>query len=413
MNDDTRAAPGASGAGSETPLSLQALTGPNINPLVAAAAPLLACAAAMRTSVQQADPTALKESLATGLRAFESQARAQALPHEQVIAARYILCTALDEAAASTAWGGSGAWSTHSLLVQFHNETWGGEKVFQLMARLSTDVAVNRNLLELLYLVLAFGFEGRWRVIDGGRAQLEGVRERLLRLLRRGQPQADTALSPHWKTAVQPAAALRGGLSLWWLAGGAVLLLAGLMAGLRISLDRRAEPVVAALADLDTKTGATPAPVVAKPRLLGFLRPEIDAGLVEVLDMADRSVVTIRGDAFFEPGSAEMSPVMKQVMPRIAMALTGTPGAVLITGHTDSQPVRRQRNLTNQQLSQNRAEAVRAALAATVDPARLRAEGRADSEPVAANTGAAGRARNRRVEITLMVPPPSANRQPP
>ena len=43
-------------------------------------------------------------------------------------------------------------------------------------------------------------------------------------------------------------------------------------------------------------------------------------------------------------------------------------------------------------------------LAATVAPARLRAEGRADSEPIESNAGAAGRAKNRRVEITLQVP---------
>ena len=53
------------------------------------------------------------------------------------MAARYVLCTMIDEAAADTPWGGSGVWGRHSLLAMFHNETEGGEKVFQLMARLA------------------------------------------------------------------------------------------------------------------------------------------------------------------------------------------------------------------------------------------------------------------------------------
>ena len=54
---------------------------------------------------------------------------------------------------------GSGAWARLSLLVMFHNETWGGEKVFQLLARLAEDPAGNRDLLELMHVVLALGFE--------------------------------------------------------------------------------------------------------------------------------------------------------------------------------------------------------------------------------------------------------------
>ena len=48
------------------------------------------------------------------------------LPNEQVIAGRYVLCTFLDESASSTPWGGSGAWGSRSLLVQFHDEAFGG-----------------------------------------------------------------------------------------------------------------------------------------------------------------------------------------------------------------------------------------------------------------------------------------------
>src|SRR6185437_14121734 len=135
-----------------------------LNPLVALANPLLALVPQIRTTTHLADPAALKESMSAGLRDFEAKARAAGIASERVLAARYILCTMLDEAAASTPWGGSGQWARHNLLVTFHNEAYGGEKVFQLMAKLAEDATANRDLLELIYAVLTMGFEGRYRV---------------------------------------------------------------------------------------------------------------------------------------------------------------------------------------------------------------------------------------------------------
>ena len=83
---------------------------------------------------------------------------------------------------------------------------------------------------------------------------------------------------------------------------------------------------------------------------------------------------------------------------------------MLITGHTDNQPIRTLRYPSNWHLSQDRADAVKAELAKTVKPDRLRAEGRADSESVADNATPAGRTKNRRVEVTLFVQQPGAAR---
>src|SRR3989442_671526 len=81
--------------------------------------------------------------------------------------------------------GRRAAWVRYSLLAMFHNETWGGEKVFQLMAKLAENPAANRDLLELIYAALCLGFQGRYRVVEGGSAQLEAVRERLAQILRK------------------------------------------------------------------------------------------------------------------------------------------------------------------------------------------------------------------------------------
>ncbi len=405
-------APAAAAApmGKEAPMSLDAMMSASLNPLVNAAMPVLAAAPRVRHTARHPNPTGLRDALAEGIRKFETQARAQGLPNEQVIAARYILCTLLDESAASTPWGGSGAWSGNSLLVQFHNETWGGEKVFQLMSKLAENVDANRNLLELLYVVLGLGFQGRYRVIENGDTQLDSVRQRLAQLLGRGRSY-DKALAPRWQGVAARGQRIVDGLPLWVIATALLVLLAIVYGGLRWSLANSADGLFAKLAALDAKKVQVAAPQpppppprpAAAPRLATLLAPEIKAGQVEVQDLADRSTVIIKGDGFFEPGSTEIASALRPLLPRIGQSLASLKGSVLITGHTDNQPIRTLRFPSNWHLSQERADIVRGALAAQVEPARLRAEGRADTQPVADNATPAGRARNRRVEVTLFV----------
>ena len=86
--DAAAAAPRAEPAGREAPMALDALMTANLNPLVAAAAPLLSAAPRIRAMATHPNAAGLKDALADGVRKFEQQARAEGLPNEQVIAAR-------------------------------------------------------------------------------------------------------------------------------------------------------------------------------------------------------------------------------------------------------------------------------------------------------------------------------------
>jgi type VI secretion system protein ImpK len=377
-----------------------------LNRLLALANPILAIVPQLRAAAHHPDPAALKERIAQQIRVFERQAREAGIAAERVMAARYVLCTLIDETAGGTPWGGSGAWARQSLLVTFHNEAGGGEKVFQLMARLAEDVTANRELLELIYAALALGFEGRFRLAEGGAGQLEAVRNRLAELLKRARGDAPRALSPHWAAATSRRHPASSWLPVW--VSGVVLacVLTAVYFGLSLGLTSESDPVYGRIAAirLAAPPAAVAAPLPAPPRLAQFLQQEIRAGLVDVSDQADRSVVTIRGDGLFEPGSALPDPARGPLMQRIGAALNQTPGLVVVTGHTDDQPIRSLRFPSNWHLSQARADSVRALLLAQGLPAsRVRAEGRADSEPVADNSTAANRALNRRVEIALLV----------
>ena len=113
------------------------------------------------------------------------------------------------------------------------------------------------------------------------------------------------------------------------------------------------------------------------------------------------------GDTLFDPGSADVASRARPLFDRVAAALNQVPGHVLISGHTDNQPIRSLRFPSNWHLSKERAESVRKLLAVSVTPDRLTAEGRAETEPVADNSSAESRARNRRVEIMLSAAAPN------
>ena len=387
----------------------------SLNPLVQAAAPLLSAAPRLRATVRHPNPVALREQLVESVKRFESVARARGLPNEQVVAARYILCTLLDESASSTPWGGSGAWSSQSLLVHFHNEAWGGEKVFQLLTRLVENPTQHRNLLELVYAALSLGFEGRYKVMTDGKAQLDSVRERLAGKLRELAGPAERTLSPQWQGVAAAPVRLADGVPLWVVGAALAGLLLALFLVLRLTLNAQTDATFTALQALDARAAPAPAappppPMAAvplPPRLAGLLKPDIDAGAVEVRDLADRSIVTLRGDGVFDPGSADLSARVRPLMLRIGAALGQVPGPVLIAGHTDNRPIRSLRYPSNWHLSRDRAVSVKVLLATAVQPARLTAEGHADTEPLADNGSAEGRARNRRVEITLLATAPA------
>lgn len=381
-----------------------------LNPLVALANPLLALVPQIRSTTHLADPAALKESMAAGLRDFEAKARQAGIASERVLAARYILCTLLDEAAASTPWGGSGQWARHNLLVTFHNEAYGGEKVFQLMAKLAEDVPANRDLLELIYAVITLGFEGRYRVIEGGKAQLETVRDRLAQLLKQARGDYSQPLAQNWQGAPQARRVMLTWLPLWVTAAVTALVLLGIYVGLSFGLSSKSDPVFGQIQSLRLSPPTPPNPIpAAKPRLAHFLQADVRSGLVAVRDEIDRSVITLRGDGLFDAGSASLSENREAIMKRIAQGLVRIQGNILITGHTDNQPIRSMRFPSNWHLSQERADTVRDILERNgVASNRIRAEGRADGEPVVDNTTAANRALNRRVEIILFVARESA-----
>lgn len=382
------------------PVDLAAIGG--MNPLVAAANPLLAVVPRIRTSASHPDPAGLRESLLRQIAAFEQGARAKGVAPEAIVVARYALCTTIDEAVSHTPWGGTAEWARASLLVTLHREVGGGEKFFQLLNKMAADPGANIDLLELFHVCLALGFEGRFRIIDGGKAQLETVRERLAEMIRKQRGEYERDLAVHWRGEQTQVKKLGSLMPLWATAMVAALVLLGVYLFLSFRLNEASDGIafaaIRAPVAVPVVKAAPPPPV--PPRMAKFLEAEIRRGEVTVSETARGARVVIRGDGLFASGSAQVKSDFEPLLKRIAEAMDDVPGPVLVTGHTDNVPSRSLRFPSNWHLSKARADTVVGMIAAQLkDPKRVTGEGRADAEPIAANDTPENRALNRRVEI--------------
>ena len=122
-------------------------------------------------------------------------------------------------------------------------------------------------------------------------------------------------------------------------------------------------------------------------------------------------VRVLTDNLLFVSGSATLQSGADQLLDEVAQLLNLDPShPITVEGHTDNQPIATAQFPSNWELSTTRAtNVVRFLISRGVIASRLGAVGYADLHPIASNATAAGRAKNRRVEIVLMrlnpVPP--------
>lgn len=170
-----------------------------LNPLVNAASTLIAVFEKTRQSARHPDVAGLHKRLVGEIRAFEQNAKEVGVKPEILLAARYLLCSALDEAVLHTPWGSESAWAQRTLLSIYHGETSGGEKCFLILDRILQAPSENLDTLELYYIFLSLGFEGKYRLQERGRDHLEGLRDDLYRTIRSFRGDFERGLSPNWQ----------------------------------------------------------------------------------------------------------------------------------------------------------------------------------------------------------------------
>ena len=114
----------------------------------------------------------------------------------------------------------------------------------------------------------------------------------------------------------------------------------------------------------------------------------------------NRLKVNVPSDVSFDTGRSNIRPELAPILSKFAQGLDATMH-VQVIGHTDSQGS----DAVNNPLSLDRAQSVRDYLVSQgVSATRVAVEGKGEHQPIADNSTADGRAKNRRVEIFLREP---------
>jgi type VI secretion system protein ImpK len=392
-----------------------------VNPLLAAASPILAAAIRLAGARQGRDFDAdqLRRGMVDAVRAFETRALATGLDTKSLRAARYAVCTTIDDIVLSTPWGAASGWAQQTLTGTFHNEVTGGERFFEILEQMTRELGRHSEVVELMYLCTSLGFEGRYRVMPRGVAALTELRESVYRAIRTRRGEFERELSPQWRGIESLHRPLSQRVPLWAIGLATLATICLMYVGFNFALAGKSDLGFAELLALPPSGPAAVPRVIAAPppppppaaivqagavgKLHQFLAPEIAQGLVTVLEDAQSVTVRVANKSMFASGSAELGSAHAGLLGRIGDALEAERGRIIVNGYTDSQKIRSARFPSNFELSRARADAVMALVAAHLsDKTRISATGRGEAAPLASNDTADGRQENRRTEIVLM-----------
>lgn len=115
-------------------------------------------------------------------------------------------------------------------------------------------------------------------------------------------------------------------------------------------------------------------------------------------------IISLAGNAFFDSGKAELRPEIIPILNDIAERLKVLPNDISLEGHTDSDPIHTPEFPSNWELSYARANRVRSYLQSRgVSEKQLIVVGYGDTRPLYENTTAAGKQKNRRVDMVVLL----------
>lgn len=379
------------------------------NIIRSAATPLITLGAHMRSMNHVADSNALFQQIYDDIVSLDKQFQQMDISKEHAITTRYLLCAFIDEMVMSTPWGAQSIWTQKSLLMTFHNNALGGIKFFEIINLLLQNPATNIDMLELCYVMITLGFEGKFRFADGGRYELDRISENLFQVISNQRAEVNKQLSVHGSGLNSQQTLMSDNRLLWFTLTSCVVIALISFCSFFFSINHTSDPI----AIQTSAMGSNIEQLVRKPRtsnkkqLLGNisqrLSDDIAKGLVAVNETSDSVKITVSGKGLFKPSSAQISDNRRALMKRIADAIAPEDGSLLIVGHTDNEPIRSLQFPSNWELSTKRAESIQLFLQQQMPNRQMNTEGRADLQPLVPNDTRSNRAINRRIEINLYI----------
>lgn len=173
------------------------------NELMRVATPLITLITQIRHTISHPNVPALRAQIIEEIKIFERKLVDAQYPIRTIVASRYCLCTAIDEAVLSQDWGAQSVWVEGSLLSIFQKETWGGERFYIILEDALRDTRSNIDFIEFIYFLISLGFEGKFFGEDQ-RATREEIRGRIFYHIRHARVKPERNLSLRWKNVEAP-----------------------------------------------------------------------------------------------------------------------------------------------------------------------------------------------------------------
>ena len=151
----------------------------------------------LETGVRQADLQTLKRKL---VQIMDQQTRLlaeQGYENTHIMIVRYILSTFIDELLGTMEWGNGETWANHSLLGHYYQETYGGEKFFQLLEQFMQEPGKYIQHMKLIYACLSLGYKGRYSLSESSDVQVEGIRQELYARIKNFDTQEEKFYKDH------------------------------------------------------------------------------------------------------------------------------------------------------------------------------------------------------------------------
>jgi len=133
-----------------------------IGNLLSTAMPTIILMLKLKNTLPPPDVEQIYQTSINEIRTFEKSLQQLGYAPKIALAACYCLCTAFDEMILNTSWGEQSPWINNTLLSSIHKETWGGERFYIILNNMAEDPINNLDILELIYILLNLGFEGKY-----------------------------------------------------------------------------------------------------------------------------------------------------------------------------------------------------------------------------------------------------------
>lgn len=201
----------------------------------------------LKNGSRPGDKAAFAEHMTQFLGEVDRQARALGVAADDITAAKYAFCAAVDEIILGSQHAIRESWETRPLQLRVFGDQLAGEHFFNRLEDLRARGAAHLQALEVFHMCLLLGFEGRYAL--EGRDKLAYLTARLGDEIARMRGQS-RAFAPHAERPDQVTNTLRSDLSLWVLTGVFAAATLGAYIGFRTTLSTQTATALASYNDL-------------------------------------------------------------------------------------------------------------------------------------------------------------------